>query len=106
MKQKNSSFRIENKDDNVTVVTIPCGIYSKEVILKACYKYLDSAFVKLECMKKSFSVEIKSKDDNEKQARMIADQFCNDLIDFELRAIISSQTKDIRYALVEKAFST
>ncbi len=105
MKQKNSSFIIEDKDDNVTIITIPHGIYSKEAVLKTCYKYSDVAFVKVQSLKKTFLIEVKPKDNN-KHARMMSDQLCNDLIDFELRVIIASQTKEIRSALVAKAFST
>lgn len=102
--KKNSLFITENKEGNIALINIPKGIYSKEAVLNACYKYLDLAFVKHEFLKNGFLIEIKPKD-NKQEAKMIADQLCNDLIDFELREIISSQTKEIRSALVEKAFS-
>jgi His-Xaa-Ser system protein HxsD len=102
MKHKPRLFSVEH-DDAKAMISIPCGVYSKEAVLKVCYKYLDLAYVKVECLESSYFVEIKPKD-NSKQVELIADLFCNDLVDYELRSIIASQTKDIRSALVEKAF--
>jgi His-Xaa-Ser system protein HxsD len=102
MKYEPMLFSIEH-DNAKAMISIPYGIYSKDAILKVCYKYLDLAYVKVEVRGNIFLVEIKSKD-NSKQVELIADLFCNDLVDYELRSIIASQTKDIRSALVEKAF--
>jgi len=94
----------KNPDDNSIILNIPSGIYSKNAILKACYKYLDLACVKVDCLKKGFTVEIKPKDKNQ-NADLFIDQIHNDFIDFELREKISVQTKEIRDVLVNKAFS-
>lgn len=103
MKHQSSPIRIDDEYDNTVSVTIPSGLYSKETVLKACYKYMDLVFLKVACTKNSFSIEMKSKDNN-MPVRMLADQLCNELIDFELRTIIAEQTKEVRSALMERAF--
>ena len=89
--------------DNEVIIRVPLNVYSKDAILRACYEYCDLAFAKIESNKTSFIIELKRKDDKTR-IRELTDKFCNDLIDFELRTIIASQTQDIRSALIRNAF--
>jgi His-Xaa-Ser system protein HxsD len=104
MKHKNSSINVVFQNDGVATITIPFGFYSKDAILKACYNNLDSAHIKLGQINKDFVIEIKTNTDKP-QTQLLLDHICDDLIDFELRDIITQQTKEIRTALVQKAFA-
>lgn len=105
MIKKKNSLKIETNNDGSMSISISFGLYSKNAILKACYKNLDDAHVKVATIKKHFSVEVLSKNQKIETSKIIT-QICDDLIDFELRETIALQTKEIRTALVERAFST
>lgn len=105
MRHTDLLLRQQHTGDGGVVLTIPMGLYSKEAVLRACYEYLGVAFATVNCHRKCFIVEMKPKDTGG-NVHAIADRFCNDLIDCELRTIIAAQTKEVRSALVQKAFST
>jgi His-Xaa-Ser system protein HxsD len=88
-------------------------IYSREAILKACYWYTDLAHVRCpESSDGSITVFIELKRGSPTLdtpvpmtiSEVIGD-FCNSLLDFELRRQVESETGVIRQLILAKAFS-
>lgn len=104
MIKRKPSLRIVTNDDGSMTMVVSFGLYSKNAVFKACNKYLEKAHIKIASTKKEFVVDIISKKP-EIDTSLVVKNICNDLIDFELRETIAKETKDIRTALVQRAFS-
>lgn len=86
-------------------VTIDLNLYSEKAITATIYKYTDKFFVYQSTMPnedKQVSVIFESKDC--KLDESIVKQFCNDLIDQQLREITTEKYGYIRDLIVEEAF--
>lgn len=86
-------------------VTIDLNLYSEKAITATIYKYTDKFFVYQNIMPnndKQVSVTFESKED--KLGESIVKQFCNDLIDQQLREITTEKYGHIRDLIVEEAF--
>lgn len=86
-------------------VNIDLNLYSEKVITATIYKYTDKFFVYQNTMPnndKQVSVTFESKDC--KLDESIVKQFCNDLIDQQLREITTEKFGHIRDLIVEEAF--
>lgn len=92
------------KSNNSEYIDIEKSIYSKSTLLKSCYKFTDRAYIYLKSIdennKEVFRVFFEYKNKDEKN--LIGD-FMNELLDQELRDIVSNETKKIREAIVTKA---
>ena len=92
------------KSNNSEYIDLEKSIYSKSTLLKSCYKFTDRAYIYLKLItennKEVFRVffEYKNKDD-----KNLVGEFMNELLDQELRDIVSNETKKIREAIVTKA---
>ena len=88
-------------------------IYSKEAILRACYWCTSVAHVYLpESLDNSIVIRVELKQtmptlDNPKPERIndFLGEFCNSLLDFELRRQVEIETSPIRQLVLAKAFS-
>lgn len=86
-------------------VVIDLNLYSKKAITAAIYRYTDKFFVYQNIMPsddKQVCVILESK--GEKLDENIVKQFCNDLIDQQLREITTEKYGHIRDLIVEEAF--
>ena len=92
------------KFNNSEYIDFEKSIYSKSTLLKSCYKFTDRAYIYLKSIdennKEVFRVFFEYKNKDEKN--LIGD-FMNELLDQELRDIVSNETKKIREAIVAKA---
>jgi His-Xaa-Ser system protein HxsD len=88
-------------------------IYSKEAVLKASYWYTDLAYISFpESPESKLAVHIKLKQavptlDNPKPGSIeeVVDEFCNSVLDFELRRQVEVETAAVRQLILAKAFS-
>lgn len=88
-------------------------IYGKDAILKAAYWFTAVAFIRVpESQDGRLAVQVKMKQqtptlDNPQPltAEMFLDEFCNSLLDFELRRTIEGETAPVRQLILAKAFS-
>lgn len=86
-------------------------IYSLDAIFKCIYWYGNkwNVIIDEDSTENNYLILIKSKDldfefDN-KKSEILTSKFLNDINDFQLRDIITKETKNIRDLLVAKAFS-
>lgn len=98
-------FPIKTIDNDKFEVVASLKIYSKEAIISALYKYSDRYYIHQTYDDNNHAVKIvfESKEDNTITADSVK-QFCNDLIDFQLRFNTNKQFGHIRDLIVEQAF--
>jgi His-Xaa-Ser system protein HxsD len=106
---------IESEADSQFSATIRLDprFYSREAVLRACYWYTNVAYVHVpESPDDKLTVSIKLKQrlpTLERPAPISIDElvgeFCNSLVDFELRRQVEAETAPVRQLIVAKAFS-
>jgi His-Xaa-Ser system protein HxsD len=87
-------------------VIVDLKLYSKEALVATCYKYTGSYYVYqclLEKQDDMVCVIFESKDCNAISEQVVK-QFCNDLIDQQIRYVTNLQFGHIRDLIVEEAF--
>jgi His-Xaa-Ser system protein HxsD len=88
-------------------------IYTREAILRTCHWHTDAAYIHLpESVDGSLIVQIQLKqtvktleNPNPVTIEEFVGEFCNSLLDFELRRQVEAETAPIRQLILAKAFS-
>lgn len=87
------------------------NLYSKDAIFKCIYWYGDKYLISVseDFEKENFVIFVERKSEfnvfDEQDSKKFVDKFVNDINDYQLRDIITKETKNIRDLLVAKAFS-
>lgn len=93
-------------ENNRFQVSVDLALYSKDVITAAIYKFSHLFYIHQQTDKNNPNLVIvifESKEDNALTAN-IPKQFCNELIDQQLRHNVNEQFGHIRDMIVEEAF--
>ncbi|MBR4908669.1 MAG: His-Xaa-Ser system protein HxsD [Acidaminococcaceae bacterium] len=102
-----SVFSLEKLEGDVFKLVLSKKIYDKMAVLNASYNQSDIAFFKIDSIdEKNVAVFIKFKNtvqDNE--AQVFADNFLNDIIDYQIRLDLDVRTNHIKQVIFDKAFS-
>jgi His-Xaa-Ser system protein HxsD len=107
-------FSIRYDSENSAVIYLDPRIYSREAILKASYWCTEMAFVQISPASSDdkFVVHIALKQSaptlSNPQPTKIAEligEYCNSVLDFELRRQVSVETEAVRQLILAKAFS-
>jgi His-Xaa-Ser system protein HxsD len=106
-------FEIEYDSDCSANVRLDRHIYCREALLRACYWGTNSAYIHIpESPDDRLVVRIKLKHssptlENPKpiSIREFVGEFCNALLDFELRRQVEAETAELRQLILAKAFS-
>lgn len=86
-------------------VFIDTKIYSQEAINATCYKYTDKFFVQQKTIDDTnIVVSMELKDENNPVSENNLKQFCNDLLDQQVRVDVNNRFGHIRDLIVEEAF--
>ena len=88
-------------------VVIDLNIYTQEAINAACYKYTDKFFINQKTSSlsdKIVDIVMECKDSSSVVSPELIKQFCNDLLDQQVRIDVNSQFGYIRDLIVEEAF--
>lgn len=99
-------FPVVELDNNKFQVIVDLALYSKDVITAAIYKFSHLFYIHQQTDKSNPDLVIvvfESKDDNAISVD-IPKQFCNELIDQQLRHDVNAQFGSIRDMIVEEAF--
>ncbi|MFR9546340.1 MAG: His-Xaa-Ser system protein HxsD [Rikenellaceae bacterium] len=100
-------YPIVKLDNNKFQITVDYRLYSKETIVAASYKFAHLFYIHQSIDPNSESlvqIIFESKEGNEKVSELIPKQFCNELIDQQLRYNTNKQFGKIRDMIVEEAF--
>jgi His-Xaa-Ser system protein HxsD len=108
-----SGVRSEVASESSATVYLDPRIYTKEAILRACYWFTDVAYIQVpESPADRLAIRIELKQTTPTLANPkpisideLVGEFCNSLLDFELRRQVESETATIRQIVLAKAFS-
>jgi His-Xaa-Ser system protein HxsD len=104
----------ENESDSSALIYLDPRIYSREAILRAAYWFTNIAFIKISpsSTDSRIVVQVRIKEsrptlESPEPAKLadVIGEFCNSLLDFELRRQVETETAGIRQLILAKAFS-
>jgi His-Xaa-Ser system protein HxsD len=96
-------FPVNEIDNDKFQVIVDMSLYTKESLVATCYKFTDRFYVHQQAMDNNVEVIFESKDGNA-VTDTIVKQFCNELIDQQVRYNTNLQFGHIRDLIVEEAF--
>lgn len=96
-------FPVTELDKNKFQVIVDMAIYAKGSLVAACYKFTDRFYIHQQTSGKNVIAIFEAKDGNE-ISDVIVKQFCNELIDQQVRFNTNQQFGHIRDLIVEEAF--
>ena len=96
-------FPIIKIEGNCFLLKIDMDLYAKEAVVAACYKFTDRFYVHQQTDGENIVVVFESKDGNAIMEEDVK-QFCNKLIDQQVRYNTNLQFGHIRDLIVEEAF--
>ena len=96
-------FPINEIDNDKFYVVVDLSLYSKDALVAACYKFTDNFYVHQQSIGDNVEVVFESKVGNA-VTDVIVKQFCNELIDQQVRCNLNLQFGHIRDLIVEEAF--
>lgn len=99
----NLKFPVNEIDNNKFLVIVDMSLYVKESLIAACYKFTDRFYIHQQSNGDNVEVVFESKDGNT-VSDVIVKQFCNELIDQQVRYNMNQQFGHIRDLIVEEAF--
>ncbi len=113
MNDKAEGFQSEFDSESSATIYLDPRIYSKEAVLKASYWSTGIAYVRLPEPADNrliIQIELKNRVPSLANPRPITieefvKEFCNSLLDFELRRAVEIETGQVRQLIVAKAFS-
>ena len=96
-------FPVTEIENDKFQVVVDMALYAKESLVAACYKFTDRFYVHQQAEGDSVCVVFETKDGND-VSEVIVKQFCNELIDQQVRFNTNQQFGHIRDLIVEEAF--
>ena len=99
----NLKFPMAELDNDKFQVVVDMAIYAKESFVAACYKFTDKYYIHQQTSGNSIIAVFEAKD-GEAITDVIVKQFCNELIDQQVRFNTNQQFGHIRDLIVEEAF--
>ena len=100
---KNISFPTFQVKNSAFQVNVDMSLYAKEAVVSAIYKYTNKFYIHQQTTEDLIVVIFESKD-NQVITEEVVKQFCNDLIDQQVRYNTEKQFGHIRDLIVEEAF--
>jgi His-Xaa-Ser system protein HxsD len=106
-------FGFDVDSESSATIQLNPRVYSREAILRACYWFTDVAYIRIpESPEDRLIVRVEMKrttptlaNPKPTNVRDFIGEFCNSLLDFELRRQIESETAPVRQLILAKAFS-
>lgn len=97
------NFPVSRHEKDKFQVIVDVALYAKESIVATCYKFTDRFYVHQQMSGDNIVVIFESKDGNPVTEEDVK-QFCNELIDQQVRFNTNLQFGHIRDLIVEEAF--
>ena len=96
-------FPVTKLDNDKFQVVVDMALYAKESLVAACYKFTDRFYIHQQTSGNNVIVVFETKDGND-ASEFVVKQFCNELIDQQVRFNTNQQFGHIRDLIVEEAF--
>ncbi len=106
-------FSSESDSEHSATIRLDARLYTKEAILRTCHWFSDVAYVHFpESPDGKFAIHVRLKpvpptltDPKPPRIDDIVGEFCNSLLEFELRRLVEAETAPVRQLILAKAFS-
>ena len=87
-------------------IVLDSSLYSKDSIFKCIYWYSKSFIIEVKLVDNYYNIEFTPKDSSVISVdKEFMDKLNQDFIDYNLRDIVSKETKNVRELIIAKAFS-
>lgn len=96
-------FPITELEKDKFQVVVDMALYAKESLVAACYKFTDRYYIHQQTSGNNVIAIFEAKDGND-ISDVVVKQFCNELIDQQVRLNTNQQFGHIRDLIVEEAF--
>ena len=96
-------FPVTELENDKFQVIVNMALYAKETLAAACYKFTDRFYIHQQADGENIVIVFESKDGNTITEEIVK-QFCNELIDQQVRFNTNQQFGHIRDLIVEEAF--
>jgi His-Xaa-Ser system protein HxsD len=97
---------IKKIESGLLLLEINKNLYEYDAIIQTTYRFTDKCYIWLDNISNEIiGVYFKAKDNNDDSLEDIAENFCNELIDQQVRVITEKKYSNIRDEIVKKAFS-
>jgi len=96
---------VKKVDDSKILLSVNNKIYDDKAIIESAYRYSDVCFIYINKIRDEYSeLTFTMKENINKSLEIIVKDFCNELIDQQLRIQTEKEYKVIREEIVKKAF--
>lgn len=100
----NIKFPVTQLENSAFLVDVDLSIYATEVVAAAVYKYTNMFYIHQKTKENNLLEVVFESKDNQIVTEKVVKQFCNDLIDQQVRYNTEKQFGHIRNLIVEEAF--
>ena len=99
-------FPVIKQEGNIFQIKVDKRIYCEQAINAACYKFTDNCHIHQQISEDDINIILVTIEAKENRAidETFAKQFCNELIDQQVRVTIEDKFGHIRDLIVEEAF--
>jgi len=94
-------------EDGIILIKLDQSLYEKEAVMAAAYKMTDSCHIIVKPLENSqLGIYFEPKvNQGENELQLIAKNYCNEVLDQQVRLDVEKQNGNIRDLLVKQAFS-
>ena len=90
-------------DSGEIVLKLSEQFYEKSAVLNAAYKFSDKCFIRIEPLEEGYvGIQLKAKEGQNPQ--MVLDDFCNEVLDQQVRLDLEKRYGNLREIIVKHAF--
>lgn len=100
----NIKFPVTQLENSAFLVDVDLSIYATEAVADAVYKYTNKFYIHQKTKENNLLEVVFESKDNQIVTEKVVKQFCNDLIDQQVRYNTEKQFGHIRNLIVEEAF--
>ena len=100
----NIKFPVTLLENSAFLVDVDLSIYATEAVAAAVYKYTNKFYIHQKTKENNLLEVVFESKDNQNVTEKVVKQFCNDLIDQQVRYNTEKQFGHIRNLIVEEAF--
>lgn len=99
-------FPIAKKEDGIFQIEVDKRLYCEHAVNAACYKFTDNCYIHQQISKEDSNIILVTIEAKENCIfdEIMVKQFCNELIDQQVRFITEEKYGHIRDLIVEEAF--
>ena len=95
---------IEELENGKIVLKVDKSLYCQEAILAATYKFTDTYYIHVTSVdSNNYGVYVTPKN-SENDAKSVINEFCNELIDQQIRHTLEQSNNSIKALIIKKAF--